>query len=118
MIRQGEVHWVDLGDPRGSAPAHRRPCVIVQNDAFNASRISTIVVVMLTNNLRLGQAFGNVTLRKGEAGLPRRSVANISQIATMDRTLLDGRIGKLTRRRLDEVLRGVYTLLRPVDSYD
>ena len=116
MTTQGEVHWVDLGDPRGSEPAHRRPCVIVQNDAFNASRISTVVVVILTSNLRLGQAFGNVTLRKGEAGLPRRSVANISQLATVDRTLLDGRIGKLNRRRLDEVLRGVYTLLRPVDS--
>ena len=116
MIHQGEIHWVDLGVPRGSEPAHRRPCVIIQNDAFNASRISTVVVAILTSNLRLGQAFGNVTFRKGEAGLPRRSVANISQLATVDRTLLDGRIGKLNRRRLDEVLRGVYTLLRPVDS--
>ena len=118
MIRQGEIHWVDLRNPRGSEPAHRRPCVIVQNDAFNASRISTVVVVIVTSNLRLGRAFGNVTLRKAEAGLPRGSVANISQLATVDRTLLDGRIGKLSRRRLDEVLRGIYTLLRPVDSYD
>jgi mRNA interferase MazF len=116
VIRQGEIHWVDLGDPRGSEPSHRRPCVIVQNDAFNVSRISTVVVVILTTNLRIGQAFGNVTLRKGEAGLPRKSVANISQLATVDRTLLDGRVGKLTRRRLDEVLQGVYTLLRPVVS--
>jgi len=116
VITQGEVHWVDLGDPRGSAPAQRRPCIIVQNDAFNASRISTVVVVVLTGNLRLGQACGNVTLRKGEAGLPRRSVANIAQLATVDRALLDGRIGKLGSRRLGQVLRGVYTLLRPVDS--
>ena len=118
MIHQGEIHWVDLGDPRGAEPAHRRPCVVIQNDAFNASRISTVVVAILTRNLRIGQAFGNVTLRKGEAGLPRKSVANISQLATVDRTLLDGRIGKLSRRRLDEVLQGVYTLLRPVDSYN
>ena len=116
MIRQGEVHWVDLGDPRGSEPAHRRPCVIVQNDAFNASRISTVVVVILTSNLRLGEAFGNVTLRKGEAGLSRRSVANISQLATVDRSMLDGRIGKLSRRRLDEVLLGIHALLRPVET--
>jgi len=116
VIRQGEVHWVDLGDPRGSEPAHRRPCVIVQNDAFNASRISTVVVAILTSNLRLGQAFGNVTLRKGEAGLPRRSVATISQLATVDRSMLDGRIGKLSRRRLDEVLLGIYALLRPVET--
>jgi len=115
VIRQGEVHWVDLGSPRGSEPAHRRPCIIVQNDAFNASRIATVVVVIVTSNLRLGAAFGNVTLRKGEAGLPRRSVANVSQVATVDRTMLDGRIGKLGRRRLDEVLQGLHVLLRPID---
>lgn len=115
MIRQGEIHWVDLGDPRGTEPAHRRPCIVVQNDAFNTSRISTVVVVILTSNLRLGQAFGNVTLRKGEAGLPRRSVANVSQLATFDRTMLDGRLGRLSRRRLDEVLSGVYAVLRPAD---
>jgi mRNA interferase MazF len=115
VIRQGEVHWVDLGDPRGSEPACRRPCVIVQNDAFNASRIATVVVVVLTGNLRLGEAFGNVTLRKGEAGLSRSSVANISQLVTVDRTMLDGRIGRLGRRRLEQVLAGVHGLLRPVD---
>jgi mRNA interferase MazF len=116
VIRQGEVHWVDLGDLRGSEPAHRRPCIVVQNDAFNASRISTVVVVVLTSNLRLGGAFGNVTLRKGEAGLPKSSVANISQLATVDRTMLDGRLGRLSRRRLDEVLSGIYALLRPADA--
>jgi mRNA interferase MazF len=97
----------------GSEPAHRRPCVIVQNDAFNASRISTVVVAALTTNLRLGEAFGNVTLRKGEAGLPTRSVVNISQLATVDRAMLDSRIGKLSRRRLDDVLGGIYALLHP-----
>lgn len=116
MIAQGEVHWLDLGRPRGSEPAYRRPCVIVQNDAFNASRISTVVVAVITGNLRLGRAFGNVTLRKGEAGLPRRSVVNVSQLATVDRAMLAGRIGKLTRRRLGEVLRGIYGLLTPVDA--
>jgi len=113
VIRQGEVHWVDLGDPRGSEPAHRRPCIIVQNDAFNASRIATVVVVVLTTNLRLGEAFGNVNLRKGEAGLPKRSVANVSQLATVDRAMLGGRIGKLRHRRLDEVLAGIHALLVP-----
>jgi len=88
----------------------------VQNDAFNASRIATVVVVVLTTNLRLGEAFGNVTLRKGEAGLPRKSVINTSQLATIDRAMLDGRLGKLSRRRLDEVLAGIHGLLRPVES--
>jgi mRNA interferase MazF len=116
VISQGDVHWVDFGDPKGSQPAFRRPCVIVQNDAFNASRISTVVVATVTSNLRLAQAFGNVTLRKGEAGLPKRSVVNISQLATIDRSLLDGRIGKLSLRRLNEVIAGIYALLHPVES--
>lgn len=70
----------------------------------------------ITSNLRLGQAFGNVTLRKGEAGLPKRSVVNISQLATIDRARRDGRIGRLSSRRFDEVLRGIYALLRPVSA--
>ena len=112
--RQGEVHWIDFGKPIDSEPTRRRPCLILQNDAFNASAISTVVVVMITSNLRLGQAFGNVTLRKGEAGLRRKSVVNVSQIATVDRSVLNGRIGTLSRRRLDQVLGGVYSLLNPV----
>jgi len=115
VISQGEVHWVDFGAPHGSEPVYRRPCVIVQNDAFNESRISTVVVVVLTSNLRLARAFGNVLLRRGEAGLSRRSVVNISQIATVDRSMLNGRIGKLTGRRRNEVLAGIYALLNPVD---
>jgi mRNA interferase MazF len=115
-ISQGEVHWIDLGRPTGSAPAYRRPCVIVQNDAFNASRISTVVVAVITSNLRLADAFGNVLLRKGEAGLKRRSVVNISQIVTVDRSVLNGRIGKLSAPRLGEVLGGIYALLNPIEA--
>lgn len=116
MISQGEVHWVDFGAPKGSAPAYRRPCVVVQNDAFNASRISTIVVVAITSNLRLGHAFGNVALRKGEGGLTAKSVVNISQVTTVDRSMLAGRLGKLSQRRLAEVLAGVYAMLEPVNA--
>ncbi len=116
VIQQGEVHWVDFGAPKGSSPAYRRPCVVVQNDAFNASRISTVVVAAITSNLRLGHAFGNVALRKGEAGLRVKSIVNISQLATVDRSLLAGRIGKLSQRRMAEVLAGVYALLEPVDA--
>ena len=115
VISQREVHWVDFGTPKGSEPGYRRPCVILQNDAFNASRISTVAVVPITSNIRLGQAFGNVTLRKGEASLSKRCVVNISQIATVDRSMLDGRIGILSRARFNEVLQGVYALLRPIE---
>ncbi len=114
MISQGEVHWVDFGRPRGSEPGYRHPCVIVQNDAFNASRIPTVVVAAITTNLRLGEAFGNVALRQGEGGLPRRSVVNISQLATVDRSMLGGRVGRLSALRLQEILRGIYALLEPV----
>ncbi len=115
VISQGELHWIHLGVPKGSEPAYRRPCVVVQNDAFNASRIPTVVVASVTSNLRLAQAFGNVALRKGEAGLSRKSVVNVSQIVTVDRSMLDGRIGKLRHRRLGQVLQGIYGLLHPVE---
>jgi mRNA interferase MazF len=116
VIAQGEVHWIDFGPPSGSEPAKRRPVVVIQNDAYNASRINTVVVAAITSNLRLGQAFGNVNLRKGEAGLRKKSVVNVSQIITVDRKRLTGRIGKLSRRRMGEVLQGLYGLLRPVES--
>jgi mRNA interferase MazF len=106
---------MDLGSPGGSEPGYRRPCVIVQNDAFNRSRISTTVVAVITTNLRLGDAFGNVPLRKGEAGLPCRSVVNVSQIATIDKSMLSGRVGKLSARRLDEVITGIHASLHPVE---
>ena len=114
VISQGEIHWVDFGIPKGSEPGYRRPCVIVQNDVFNASKISTVVVVAITSNLKLGQAFGNVTLQQGEGGLQRKSFVNISQVATVDRSMLDGHIGALDHIRFNEVLRGLYALLGPV----
>lgn len=116
MIAQGEIHWVDFGTPGGSGPGYRRPVVIVQNDAFNASGISTVVVTVITSNLLLARAPGNVLLRKGEAGLPRRSVVNVSQVATVDRSMLKGRLGKLAPRRLHEVLEGIQIVLAPVGA--
>lgn len=116
MITQGDVYWVDFGLPAGSEPGYRRPCVVIQNDAFNESRIATVVVAVVTSNLRLGEAFGNVTLRKGEAGLPQRSVVNVSQLATLDRSTLCGKLGKLTPTRVAEVLAGIYSLLAPTSG--
>jgi mRNA interferase MazF len=115
MVAQGEVYWVDFGEPSGSEPGFRRPCVVVQNDAFNASRISTVVVAVITSNLRLRHAFGNVSLRRGEAGLPRSSVVNISQLTTIDKDQMTDRIGRLGARRFQAVLEGISGLLRPVD---
>ena len=111
VVRQGEVFWVDLGPPRGSAPSGRRPVVVVQSDRFNKSRIQTTVVAAVTSNVRLAQAPGNVALRRGEAGLARPSVVNVSQVRTIDRTDLGARIGALPRERLQEVRSGLALLL-------
>jgi len=93
-VRRGDVWWVDLGEPRGSGPGFRRPVLIVQADAFNRSRISTVLGVVLTSNLRLMDAPGNVLVPAKRTGLARDSVANVSQIVTVDRADLDQRIGR------------------------
>jgi mRNA interferase MazF len=110
VIQQGEVYWLQFGSIEGSAPAGRRPALIVQHDRFNRSAISTTVVAAITSNVRLGAMPGNVHLRKGEAGLPRPSVVNVSQIRTIDRTRLGNRVGLLGRSRMQDVLRGLALL--------
>jgi mRNA interferase MazF len=106
-ISQGEVWWADLPDPTGSGPGFRRPIVIVQGDAFNRSRISTVVCVPLTSNVRLAEAPGNVLLATSSTGLPRESVANVSQIVTLDRSLLSESVGKLMHAELQFILDGI-----------
>jgi mRNA interferase MazF len=115
VISQGDVFWVEIGTPSGSALGYRHPHVVIQNNAFNRSGISTTVVCSVTSNLALGAAPGNVTLKKGEAGLAKRSVVNISQIVTVDKTDLVKRIGALSGKRLTEVLAGVRLLTEPRD---
>jgi mRNA interferase MazF len=110
VIRQGEVYWLQFGAIEGSAPAGRRPALIVQHDRFNRSAISTTVVAAITSNVRLGAMPGNVRLRKGAAGLPRASVVNVSQIRTIDRTRLGDRVGLLGTSKMHDVLRGLALL--------
>jgi mRNA interferase MazF len=111
VIRQGEVYWLDFGPVEGSAPAGRRPALVVQHDRFNRSAISTTVVAAVTSNLRLATMPGNVRLRQGEAGLPRPSVVNISQIRTIDRARLVSRVGVLGGGKMRDVLKGLALLL-------
>ena len=111
MIAQGDVWWADLGDPAGSAPAFRRPVVVVQAEAFNRSRISTVVCVALTSQLRWADAPGNVLLKAGATGLDRDSVANVTQIVTLDRIAFDERAGQVSKRELDRIIGGVCRLL-------
>lgn len=111
MIARGEVWWADLPEPSGSAPGFRRPIVVVQGDAFNHSRISTVVCVPLTSNLRWADAPGNVLLPAGLTGLPKDSVANVSQIVTLDRGSLTERLGRLPEAKFELVLFGVDVVL-------
>jgi mRNA interferase MazF len=110
VIAQGEVWWADLPQPGGSEPGFRRPVVIVQSDAFNRSALRTTVVVPLTSNLRWADAPGNVLVSRRATGLPRDSVANVSQVVTLDRSVLTERVGKLPGAKLDLVLSGLDVL--------
>jgi len=88
VIRRGEIWWAALPDPVGSGPGFRRPVVVVQSDAFNRSRIGTVVVATISSNLELAAAPGNVLLPRRASGLARASVVNVSQLVTLDRELL------------------------------
>ena len=111
VISQGEVWWADLGEPTGSGPGYRRPVVIVQCDALNQSRVSTVVCVPLTSNLKWADAPGNVLLSAKATILPKDSVANASLIVAVDRRQLTECVGKLSRRHLELVLTGIDVLL-------
>jgi mRNA interferase MazF len=111
VISQAEVWWASLPVPSGSGPGFRRPVVVVQADAFNRSRIATVVCVPLTSNLRWAGAPGNVPLAARLTGLPKDSVANVSQIVTVDKQLLVERVGKLSPKKLDLLLSGIDVIL-------
>jgi mRNA interferase MazF len=111
VISQGEVWWADLPAPAGSGPGFRRPVVIVQGDALNRSRISTVVCIPLTSNLKWALAPGNAQLPARLTGLPKASVANVSLIVSIDRELLSERVGKLSPSHVKLVLAGIDTVL-------
>lgn len=115
VIHRGDVWWAELDEPRGSAPGYRRPVLIVQADAFNQSVIRTTIAVVLTSNLALIEAPGNVLIPKTESGLPKDSVANVSQVITIDREDLRDQTKRLaasTMRAVDDGLRLVLGLPR------
>ena len=111
VVCQGEVWWADLGEPMGSAPGFRRPVVVVQCDAINRSRITTVVCVPLTSNLKWAEAPGNVLLKSDVTGLPKDSVANVSLTVALDKGQLTERVGKLTPRHVSVILNGIDTIL-------
>jgi mRNA interferase MazF len=103
VIWQGEIWWADLPIPSGSEPGFPRPVIVVQGDELNRSRISTVICIPLTSNLRWADALGNVLLSSRVTGLPKESVANVSQVFTADRAALIDRVSKLPREKVDLV---------------
>ena len=118
VIQQGEVYWVDLGDPVGSGSGYRHPHVVVQNDVFNQSRMNTVIVCALTSNLKRAAAPGNVALAMGEGGLAKPSIVIVSQVFTVDKRQLEENIGKLSERRIRQILDGINLVLEPKDIGD
>jgi mRNA interferase MazF len=110
-VSQGDVCWADLGQPAGSQPGFRRPVLVVQGDSLNRSRIATVVCVALTSNMKWSAAPGNVALSSSVTGLAKDSVANVSQIVTIDKAELAERVGKLPRAKLALVLSGIDVVL-------
>jgi len=111
VVQRREVWWADLDAPRGSGPGFRRPILIVQSDAFNRSRLQTVIAVILTSNLRLLDAPGNVLMTTKASGLPKESVANVSQVVTFDRELLLERTGRVPPRVMAQIDAGLCLVL-------
>lgn len=112
-IKQGDIFWIDLGDPRGSEPGYRHPHVVIQNNIFNESRISTVVLCALTSNLKRALAPGNVLLKKGEGNISKDSVVNISQVITVNKSDLLDKIGSLSSSRIKQIIDGIELLIKP-----
>jgi mRNA interferase MazF len=111
VVNRGEVWWASLPGPRASEPGFNRPVLIVQSDSFNRSRIQTVLAVVLTSNLLLAEAPGNVKLSARKTGLPKESVANVSQVVTLDKSFLRDRCGKLDRETMGRIEDGLRLVL-------
>jgi mRNA interferase MazF len=117
VINQGDIFWIDFDFPSGSEPGYRHPHVVIQNNLFNRSRMNTVVVCSLTSNMNRADAPGNVLLKKGEANLPKKSVVNILQIFTVNKSDLSEKIGTLSKNRILQILQGI-TLLTEIREVD
>ncbi|CAN5115345.1 type II toxin-antitoxin system toxin endoribonuclease MazF6 [soil metagenome] len=111
MIRRGGIHWADLGEADGSRPAKRRPVLVIQSDHYNASRLGTVLVAVLTSNTDLAAMPGNVLLPAGATGLPRDSVVNVTALVTLDKADLDPESGNTPAALMDQVGLGLRRVL-------
>lgn len=113
VINQGDVFWIDLGEPEGSEPGYERPCVVIQNNLFNSSKLHTVIVSLITSSLKRRGAPGNVMLNEGEANLSKPSVVLVTQIYTVDKSQLGEYIGTLPQKRVRQILDGLELVTEP-----
>lgn len=111
MVNRGEIWWADLSEPSRSEPGYARPILVVQANSFNHSRISTVIVVALSSNTALADAPGNVALSSSQTGLAKDSVANVSQLLTLDKQSLRDKSGELGSKLLRQVDQGLHLAL-------
>lgn len=111
MIGRGEIWWATLPAPIASEPGYRRPLLVIQSDDFNQSRIGTVISAVITSNIQLSDAPGNVLLSKKESGLPKKSVVNVSQLITVDKSFFTAKIGSIGALKLQEVEAGIRLVL-------
>ena len=110
-MKRGEIWWASLQKPVGSEPGYRHPVLIIQADAFNRSRINTVIAAVITSNVRLAQAPGNVRLPKQASGLKKESVVNVTQLITLVKSFLSERVGRITSFKQREVEEGLRLVL-------
>ena len=110
-MKRGEIWWADLPSPVGSGQGYKRPVLVIQANPFNASRITTVIVAVVTSNVALAEAPGNVRISKSESGIPQPSVINVSQLITLDRSILASRVKALPSSAMDKVDSGLKVAL-------
>jgi mRNA interferase MazF len=103
MVNRGEIWWAELSEPKKSEPGYKRPLVIIQSNSFNKSNINTTICAVITSNLKLADAPGNIILNPKTSGLPKDSVINISQIITIDKSFLIEKVGELTNKQINRL---------------
>lgn len=111
VIERGEIWWADLPEPLGSSPGYRRPVLVVQDNEFNQSVINTIIVAAITGNTRIAKAKGNVLLTAKQSGLPKDSVINVSQLLTIDKSILIEFVNNLSESKMEQVEKGLRIVL-------
>lgn len=110
-VERGQIWWADLGEPRGSSPGYERPIVIIQSDFYSQTRINTLIVAIITTNLRLAKMPGNVLLTPRASGLKEESVVNVTQLFTIDRNDLSEYVGTLSERKMEQIDKGLRLIL-------